>query len=106
MQQAKAEYAKDDGIIGQSTQVSARELNTRTRLEILLKRDGASFVGKLEEGIHVPRPVLGRMRAAPGIVIVDSVGEITSQSCVITRWRFTVLQHVDSPLRCPLHATD
>lgn len=86
-----------------SPQMPTGERDAGTGLQVLLERDGAPLVRKLDHGVDAPRSMLDGMSRAPGVVRIEAPSEIGRQSGVVPRRRVVVLENVDDSLGLLLH---
>ena len=76
-----------------SPQMPTGECDAGPGLQVLLERDGAPLVRKLDHGVDAPRSMLGGMSRAPGAVRIEAPSEIGRQSGVIPRRRVVILEN-------------
>jgi len=69
-----------------SPEVAFCERAVRTRLEVSLERQSATFVREFNDDIGNPRLAGERMRAPPRVVRVESCSEVRGQAGVVARW--------------------
>ena len=63
--------------------MTLREGAARTGFQILLERDGASFVSELDRNNKCPGAVLGRVRTASGIMPFDPSRHVLGKADIV-----------------------
>jgi hypothetical protein len=86
------------------SEMTSCELAAGSGLQVFLKGDSASLVGKLHDHVDDPRSISRGVRAVATIVSVEPFGEVGREPCVVPRRCFQVLQDVDDSLRLMAHA--
>src|SRR5688500_5265037 len=76
------------------------ESRARSALQIFLEFQRPSLIGKLDHRIHLPRAMLLRMRATPGVVSRETCPEVGGHAGVEARRILKVLEDVHDALRC------